>query len=97
MPVSYATKEVIAMRERIADELFKHQYYINKINSITTSSFPWDKNGQLWKSMIALATMSKDNIGLIMDQMSGGVLCYKDPEGCLEDGGNLLESLSLLM
>jgi hypothetical protein len=79
VPTTYATKEVVAMRQQIANEFFKHQYYVDKINSIAASSFPWDKNGPLWKSMLSLSAMAKDNIGLIMDQTSGGILCFKDP------------------
>lgn len=78
IPPTYATKEVVAMREQIANSLFLHQYYVDKINDMNLA-LPFDKESKLWQPLAQLSDLCRENIASIMDQTSGGILCFRDP------------------
>jgi hypothetical protein len=77
-PKSYATQEVVEMRSKLADVMFRNQNLIDKISSLS-NSLPWDKDSEFWKSMTAIPALCKKNIDIVMDQTIGGILCFKDP------------------
>lgn len=45
IPKFYVNKDVVAMRESLADQLLKSQFYMDRVSALITdfSYFPWDK------------------------------------------------------
>jgi hypothetical protein len=79
VPTFYATKEVVAMRATIGDELLKNQYYFDVMTSLAQIKLPLAKDSILYRTITNLKSRCKANVDAIMDQYSGGIICFKDP------------------
>ena len=89
-PAPFATKEVVAMRETLANCLLANQYYKDALPIVAQSKLPWDKNSALYRSFAEIANACQPNIDLLMDQNQGAILCYNSPQTCIATGNKLL-------
>lgn len=78
-PTSFATKEVVAMREALANSLLASQYYKDALPRVAQSKLPWDRNSALYRSIGDIVSGCQPNIDLLMDQNQGAILCYNSP------------------
>jgi hypothetical protein len=78
-PSSFVTADVKNMREKIGNNTAKNQYYFDALSALLQAKLPWVKSSKLYIEINNSFTTSKQNLDMIMDQSSGGVICFDDP------------------
>lgn len=61
-PKSYVTKDVIGMRQTLANSLLANQYYIDTFTLLAQTKLNWDKDSNLFKTILSIPNECKLNI-----------------------------------
>jgi hypothetical protein len=93
-PASFVTKEVISMRERLANTKLRYEYYYESLTNFMQASLPWVKTSNLYTKIDNCWKGSKINMDMLMNQQSGGITCFNDPERCQANGESIISHLN---